>query len=311
VTGSMPLVAGGQRKGDIEIDVPRFIPANLLTKKIGAFLGVSRDRAPNDLLYNGFQRVEFTTNEGATWIILHKAINVDSSVQFNPVSGNIAAVILAGSDSRRPKLAVFDTARDRINATRIPSPTSLDDPDSPISKVAQLAPWVLKIAGRVAHVPGVGGMMAAALPRVIVQTRRIRGTAADASIRIADLEIKLPENAACFARIGRDDRKFDPPQRGEESQEEREQYVNDMLNAVESDVAAAWREFAATPDITKLSLAGRIVTQRLVEVTWASLRRRSFTEWSNGMPWPLALKLLGHDDGPAQFVHRVSEGNQP
>ena len=124
VAGHRPLVPGGrgERAGDVEIKIPSFIPANLLTRRMAAFRRISRRRAPTELLALGFQRVEFTINQGTTRVTLHRATRGAPTSQFNAASGNIATVLLAlGNLSRYPELAVFDTGRDRMSATRIVS----------------------------------------------------------------------------------------------------------------------------------------------------------------------------------------------
>jgi hypothetical protein len=307
-----PLVQNGrgERAGDIAIKAPRLVPSNFLTKGALNVLQVSRRRAPIELLELGFQRVGFRSKEGSAQIILHKASVGDSTAKFNRDSGNIAAVRLAvsGPDAG-PELAVFDTGRTRIDATRIPSPTSLDDPDSPLSILAKAAPEVLKLGARAAGMPQVGSLLAAAFPPATKQARRLNGTATDEGIRIADLGSMLSKREAFFARIGRDDRELDPPPFAEgKSPAEQWQYVIAMLNTVTDDVYFALTEFEKTPEVTALSSAGRVLTRFLVESAWKRLCDRSTEAFKTGRNWPLALRLLGFDDGAAHFVRRIAEG---
>jgi hypothetical protein len=285
----------------------------LLTKKAMALLGISRRRASSELLDLGFQRVEFSTTAGATWITLHKALKGNPTTLFNAASGNIAAVRPANSSSSgSPELTVFDTGRDRIGATRIPSPRSLDDPDSPLSRLAALAPGILKLSARAAHVPQIGGLMAAAFPQVTEQARRWHGTAAAENIRIANLNAYVSGGETCFIRTGRNDREFDPPPWTDGvTHAQRWQYVIDMMHTVTGDLGAAWRVFVTTPEMTALSQAQQILTGRVVEVAWAHLWDRSLEAFRSGMMWPLALRLIGLDDGAAQYVRHVAEGREP
>jgi hypothetical protein len=300
----------GERAGDMAIKAPRLVPGNFLTKGALDLLQVSRYRASIKLQELGFQRVGFRSKEGSAQIILHKATAIDSNAWFNRDSGNIAAVRLAvGGPHAGPELAVFDTGRSRIDATRIPSPTSLDDPDSPLSILAKAAPEILKLGAHAAGMPQVGGLLAAAFPRATEQARRLNGTATDEGIRIADLGSLLSKREAFFARIGRDDREFDPPPFGRGAgPAEQWQYVVTMLNTVTDDVYSALTEFEKTPEVTVLSPAGRIVTRFLVESAWKRLCDRSTAAFKTGRTWPLALRLLGFDDGAAHFVRRVAEG---
>jgi hypothetical protein len=314
MSGSRSLVPGGRgkRAGDVEVQAPSFVPSNLLTKKAMAFFRSSRHRAPSALLNLGFQRTEFSEHHGITFVTLYKAAKGASSMRFNPSSGNIATVLLPRAASDCTELAVFDTGRDRIGATRIPSPRSLDDPDSTLSRLMELAPEILKLAGRAAHVPQIGAAMAQSFPPLVEQARRQHGTAADESIRIANLDISLPGGSSCFMRTGRDDRVFDPPDWTDGvAHAERWQHVVDMLFTVMGDVKTAWDEFIMRPDMAKLSSAGRLVTERLVQEKLISLVGRSLEAFRNDMMWPLALRLLGLDDGAAQFVRRVADGRQP
>jgi hypothetical protein len=304
---------GGEREGDVAMKAPAFVPGNFLTKKALDFLGVSRRSAPIALRENGFQSVGFAVKEGSVRIILHKATRGDSSSRFNRDSGNIAAVRLtSGSSHAEPELAIFDTGRASIDATRIPTPTSLDDENALVSKLAKAAPEIFKLGARAAGVPQVGGLLAAAFPIATEQARRWHGTAADESIRIADLRSSLPSRGVLFARIGRDDRELDPPTyMSGAGAPEQWQYVVTMLNTVAADVTTALNEFETTPEVKALSAAGRIITRLLVESAWERLSVRSLAAFKNGKMWPLALRLLGVDDGAAQYVRHVAEGREP
>jgi hypothetical protein len=289
-------------------------PTNFLAKKTMAFLRISRRRAPWELRELGFQRIEFSVSEGCTWITLHKGSAIDSTTRFNPSSGNIAAVTIPDGPHvfGSSELAVFDTARSRIGATRIPAPTSLDDPDSPLARLTEIAPEIFKLAGRAAHAPQLGSLMAAAFPRITQQARRWRGTATIHSIRIADLQRYLPSREICYIRIGREDREFDPPPWiSGASQAQRWQHVIEMLHAVSMDVQAAWTEFVATREMAALTEADLKLTYRLVELSWASLSHRSLDAFIRNLMWPLPLRLLGLDDGAAQYVLHVAEGREP
>jgi hypothetical protein len=290
------------------------VPTNFLAKKTMAFLRISRRRAPWELRELGFQRVEFSISEGSMWITLHKGATIDSTTRFNPSSGNIAAVTIpdAGRVFGASELAVFDTSRSRIGATRIPAPTSLDDPDSPLSRLVEIAPEIFKLAGRAAHAPQVGSLIAAAFPKITQQARRWRGTATIQGIRIADLQRNLHRRESCYIRTGREDREFDPPAWiSGASQAERWQHVIDMLHVVSIEVENAWNEFVATPEMTALAQADRKLTYRLIELSWASLSHRSMDAFNRNLMWPLPLRLLGLDDGAAQYVLRVAEGREP
>lgn len=316
MSGQRPLVPGGHgvREGDVAVQSVGPVPTSFLTKKAMAFLRISRRRAPGELRELGFQRVEFSVSEGSTWVTLHKGSTIDPTTRFNPSSGNIAAVTIpdAARVFGRSELAVFDTARSRVGATRIPAPTSLDDPDSPLSRLAEIAPEIFRLAGRAAHAPQVGSLMAAAFPRVTQQTRRWRGTATIHGIRIADLQRKLSSRESCYIRTGREDREFDPaPWISGVSQAQRWQHVIDMLQAVSKDVEDAWNEFVATPEMAALTQADQRLTYRLIELSWDGLSHRSVDAFIRNLMWPLPLRLLGLDDGAAQYVLRVAEGREP
>jgi hypothetical protein len=303
---------GGKRAGDVELGAPSFIPSNLLTKKVTAFLRISRRRAPSELLKLGFQRTEFFKKRGMTIVTLHRAKKGASSTRFNPTSGNIAAVLLPGSFSDCSELAVFDTGRDRIGATRIPSPRSLDDPDSPLSRLLEVAPNLIQLGAHAAHSPQVGSLMAKAFPLLTEQARQQHGTSTNEDIRVANLEISLSSKASCIIRTGRGDREFDPPDWTDGvTHEQRWQYVMDMLGAVTADLNAAWNDFILKPDMAKLPRGAKLLTERVVQKMWENLTGRSMTAYKNGMMWPLDLRLLGLDDGAAQFVRRAADGRQP
>jgi hypothetical protein len=316
MTGPRPLIPGGhgERRGDIAVKAPPRMPSNFLTSWALDLRGISRRRAPTELQVLGFQSVRFSIREGTVRIILHKAIAGDSTTRFNRDSGNIAVVSLVADSSRaEPELAVFDTGRASIDATRIPTPTSLDDQDAPLSKLTKATPEILKLISHAAGMPHVGSLLAAAFPSAIKQARRWNGTAADEKSRVADMRSNLSGRAALYIRTGKEDREFDPPLWSSGAgHAEQLQYVATMLNTIAAaDINAALNEFEKTAEIKSLSSAGRIITRRLVESARDRLLVRSLEAFVTGRMWPLALRLLGVDDGAAQFVRRVAEGRDP
>jgi hypothetical protein len=241
----------GRRRGDIELRVPRFTPGNAATKILLAVLRHSRFRAPDDLRNRGFSRVEFSSRNGAMRITLHVAQHGVGDEWFAPRVGNIASASFGVDLEDGPSLAVFDTGRGRIGAPRQVSPRSLEDPDSALSIVVGLVPGALALGARAAGDPGVGAVLARAFPALTTQARRWHGSAADESIRIANLESSPQHGSSCFIRLGRMDRRFTPPPLSDRvSHALRWQHVVDLLQAATGDIDDAWNDFAGRHGIS-------------------------------------------------------------
>jgi hypothetical protein len=290
---------------DIELRVPRFTPRNVVSTAIFAALRRSRFRAPDALQMLGFSSVEFASRNGSTRITLHIGDVTDGTPWFVPRAGNIASVLLGVVPADGPSLAVFDTGRGRIGAPLLVSPRSLDDPDSALSIAVGLVPGILALGGRAAGDPLVGSTLAKAFPALATHARRWHGTESDGSIRIAHLESLLPHGSSCFIRLGREDRRFEPPPYGNVPHAQRWQYVVDKLQAAAGDIDGAWTGFAGRHKISNHSLSYFFVRDK-----WRVLTDRALTAFAEGRTVPLSVQLLGIHDGPLQFVRRIARGEE-
>lgn len=297
--------------GDEEVDVPRHIPAGMLTRKLLAVLGISRRPPDCALRQLGFSRIEFSNGRGVTAVTLHLAAAGTGVAGVNPRADNFAALQLRAGD-REPELSVFDTAQGRIDAKRIVDPGSLDDPHSVASQIVKSAPGLLKLGSRLAGDPAVGSVIAAALPKAIPISRRKLGKAADHTIRVATLHNEIGAETKCFVRQGRKDRRFDPDSRllGA-SAADQWQHVHDVLDRVRVDLYEALHAFNTEHEAAGRPRSSRAVVNLGVTAAWERLARRSVEAAADDRMWPLAVYLLGFHDGPAQYVRRVGSGLEP
>jgi hypothetical protein len=281
------------------------MPGNFVLRTVAGALGISRRRTSMAIRELGFDWIELSTRQGATSVTLHISITIESSQRFNPRSGNIAAGRRASGD---PDLSVFDTGRLRIDALRQVGRQSLDDPGSALAKLAKIAPGLLSVGSQAAGAPGVGAALAKAFPTALEGARRLHGSSTDYEIRIARLDVQVDPRSSLFLRIARDDRVIEaPPRSGGYDHQERCQYVFDMLATLRADLDGAVAELVKTN-------SGRLAEHRLhahLSASWVSLCARSWQAFLLGMPWSLELRLLGFDDGPAQYVRRVGSGMRP
>jgi len=312
MTGLRPFLSGnsGPRQGDVVVRASRFIPTNPLARMVSARIRVSKRRAPDEIREIGFQQIEFSSSDrGLTQVVLHKAERGTPNERSNNHSINIATVLQVGE----PQLAVFDTARERIGATRSVSTTSLDDPDSLASIALEIGQAALRVAARLASVAPAGDVVASAIPRIADVGRTLHGTSADETIRVAQLDRLLEGGNTLFLRTRRTDRMLDPPPYMDGyGHEQRCRYVGKMLGELTKDIENAMNQFRAGPSFGRLDAGGRFVTERALTRRWASLCEKSLVafEYLDQM-WPHSLRLVCIQDGPEQYVRRVVVGEEP
>ncbi len=287
---------GGRRLGDVVLQVPDRVPRNLVTKAILASLRISRRRAPQDLKEIGFARVEFELNQGATRVTLYVASKGAPNERSNSRTSNIASGTLRYEGL---EITVFDEGRGRIKATRTVSPSSLDDPDSLAAIALQIGTAGLKLSVKAAGNPAIAGKIISAIPLLTQKAREMHGTATNEQIRVARHETELKAKSTCLIRTGRTDRILDPmPKTSGATHAQRQSYVLGVLLQIGRDLQEVLANVHGGD-------------ANLVLLEWVSLCEQSLSAWRENKMWPLALRMLAFDDGPAQFVRRVSDGRIP